>query len=1069
MKRYLLHIMLGVIGVMTLLSSCRQDEEVLFPSPQPVVPEGYISISFQVDQTDMNTVETRSVDPDGQDINSMTLFCFNAYGLFLATADQVTLAKDANEDSNGHHTSGSYTANIPQETAIIHFVANQPAGLYDNADFINKTEAQVMADMEGASGMMIYWYRFAKKEKDEQGNPITTDLKTQLAQLPEGIKLIRNQAKVTIDNWAPNWDTTDTDPEFTVTGYVVANIHVFGTVAPFCPQHGFAVYNWPSDHVSVTLPAKKVMMSDITDINTKSEDYIFEHENTLDNPVSVIIKGRHKGETEDLYYRAMIMDASTGDMIPILRNHHYKIIIKGALAYGKPTFEEALNGAATNNVWVSVDSWVKEVMDNQYRLTLEKTSQVFHASDTLKDVVFNFELTDANGNPDSTFTAPEVTWLDGNNVALHKLKVEYDAATGKGSINITLAQDDENTPEQSGTLMIRKGRLYRTIDISMISTQKFTPSWVAAQVYGSTVGENVTLKFTIPETCPESLFPFPVMISVNDLDVRPKSGMVLPIRLPDEASWYGESNDLGYKYEYIVEKPGVHRLYFHSILPHNPGDTENITLEANFFQKLTKKVLFVDHKRTITVTGLREYENNIVGDGYAQDEPIRYLLVPQKINAPVVFDLELRNFADSTFVNAGDKDEFLIYSKSLNQFEGNQVTINGEVVNVDCEFGHVADHVWEQTDNGRVAAFRPLIRENDPGDGKGKYNIYMFTNKPVSQDVIRIASNVTGSKAYWNGDSVNESDAVTYGGNTYRSTIFELANNYPFRFAAQVQVGSETAVGTWKTGAEEEITETVELSYEPNQQVDISFDITSVKDRYGNSVHPFGTAFDVYIDAPMLEVDYDRLATLYRDWNEDKQNQFKEKFRKDPTTPGRFIYTVDADRNEERKYGLNEVKIVDGTDGVNQNGERKVLPFKTNTITCAGDITLSSDQTMVVYFTKKFKVKNRLIEGTIQFTDAGDQEHNVPKDAFVAFVRKKTNTRIGSITVYEDGKYRLNLRKEYEFAWENEEIEFDYKHTSTDGDGNQTSVAYDLQVEDLKTLFENPNIKLKVATETRTE
>ena len=735
MKRYLLHIMLGVIGVMTLLSSCRQDEEVLFPSPQPVVPEGYIPISFQIDQSDMNTVEARSVDPDGQDINSMTLFCFNAYGLFLATADQVTLNKNSEPDSNGHHTSGSYTANIPKETAIIHFVANQAAGLYDNADFVNKTEAQVMADMEGASGMMIYWYRFARKEKDEQGNQIVTDLKTQLADLTGGIKLIRNQAKVTINGFLNN-DIVDVNSKFTVTGYVVTNIHAFGTVAPFCPTHGFAVYNWPSDHVSVTLPAKKAMMSDIIDVNTKSEDYIFEHENTLDNPVSVIIKGRHEGETKDLYYRAMIMDQNTGNMIPILRNHHYKISIVGALAYGKPTFEEALNGAATNNVWVSVDSWVKEVMDNQYRLTLEKTSEVFHADDEGKSVLFNFELTDADGNPNSSFTAPEVTWLDGNNVALHEMKVEYTAATGKGTINITLAQDDENTSEQSGTLMIRKGRLYRTIDISMISTQKFTPSWVAAQVFGEAVGENVTLKFTIPETCPESLFPFPVMISVNDLDVRPASGMVLPIRLPGEAVWYGDSNDLGYKYEYIVDKPGVHRLYFHSILPHNPGDTETITLEANFFEKLTKKVLFVDHKRTITVTGLKEYERNIVGDGYAQDEPIRYLLVPQKINAPVVFDLELKNLNDDSYINAGNNDEFLIYSKSLNHYEGTGATIDGTSYTFDCEFGHVADHVWEQTDNGRVAAFRPLARGVDPVDGKGKYNIYMFTNKPVSRKLI---------------------------------------------------------------------------------------------------------------------------------------------------------------------------------------------------------------------------------------------------------------------------------------------------------------------------------------------
>jgi hypothetical protein len=272
-------------------------------------------------------------------------------------------------------------------------------------------------------------------------------------------------------------------------------------------------------HYGVTLAENRAMMSDITDINTKSEDYIFEHENTLDNPVSVIIKGRHDGETKDLYYRAMIMDNQTGDMIPILRNHHYKISIVGPLSYGKETFEEALNGPATNNVWVSVDSWVKEVVDSEYKLTLVETSKVFHDDKAGLSYAFRYTLKKMNNSP-TPLTAPEVSWLAGNNVAMNSFSHSFNQATGEGSISITLLEDDPNTPEQTGTLMIRKGRLYRTIDISMISKQKFTPSWIAAQVYGQEVGENVTLKFTIPESCPESLFPFPVMITANNLDVR---------------------------------------------------------------------------------------------------------------------------------------------------------------------------------------------------------------------------------------------------------------------------------------------------------------------------------------------------------------------------------------------------------------------------------------------------------------------------------------------------------------------------------------------------------------------
>ena len=55
----------------------------------------------------------------------------------------------------------------------------------------------------------------------------------------------------------------------------------------------------------------------------------------------------------------------------------------------------------------------------------------------------------------------------------------------------------------------------------------------------------------------------------------------------------------------------------------------------------------------------------------------------------------------------------------------------------------------------------------------------------------------------------------------------------------------------------------------------------------------------------------------------------------------------------------------------------------------------------------------------------------LPKDAFVAFVRLRTGARIGVVTVYEDGKFELNLRQEYQFAWEDDSI--DLYFTDTDG------------------------------------
>ena len=79
------------------------------------------------------------------------------------------------------------------------------------------------------------------------------------------------------------------------------------------------------------------------------------------------------------------------------------------------------------------------------------------------------------------------------------------------------------------------------------------------------------MMFHIPEDFPEEMFPFDVLVSVNDLDVRNASGMVLPVILKGQEG-YGEDNGIGYKYVLSVSKPGVQRIYLKTILPHKTGE-----------------------------------------------------------------------------------------------------------------------------------------------------------------------------------------------------------------------------------------------------------------------------------------------------------------------------------------------------------------------------------------------------------------------------------------------------------------------------------------------------------------
>ena len=246
-------------------------------------------------------------------------------------------------------------------------------------------------------------------------------------------------------------------------------------------------------------------------------------------------------------------------------------------------------------------------------------------------------------------------------------------------------------------------------------------------------------------------------------------------------------------------------------------------------------------------------------------------------------------------------------------------------------------------------------------------------------------------------------------------------------------------------GSQEENVDDVLFSYKPGQQVDILFDITSFKGSDGRSVHPFGehfgTEFEIYIDAPMLEIDYERLPANWLKAN--NSTLTVDKLRKHPSIPGRFIYTVERTREAERAFGFDEAYNKDlstscydeyGRLQTNvtqiQTGERKSLPFKKTAITVDGDIVISSQADEVVYWQKRFSVDTKHITGQIYYKKNG-QELPVPKDSFVAFVRLRTGARIGVVTITEACRFELNLRDEYQFAWEDDDIDFYY----TDSDG----------------------------------
>jgi hypothetical protein len=201
----------------------------------------------------------------------------------------------------------------------------------------------------------------------------------------------------------------------------------------------------------------------------------------------------------------------------------------------------------------------------------------------------------------------------------------------------------------------------------------------------------------------------------------------------------------------------------------------------------------------------------------------------------------------------------------------------------------------------------------------------------------------------------------------------------------------------------------------------------------------------------MLEIDYNRYPEA---WRAENGKLGVDKLRKHPIIPGRYIYTVDRHRDHEREYGGVGLAVanvdnaqkhfdqfghkVETNEPINQTGERKLLPFKKTSITAGGDINITTDKNAIIYWDKTFNVETSHIMGEIYYKDKSGVEHPIPHNAFVAFARLRTGARIGVVTVYDDGKFELNLRDEYQFAWEDDSIDFYY----TDANGDVYNFNY---------------------------
>lgn len=359
-----------IAGIVTMLSACTDPDMGKSGGNTDLPDELTLQFSFTIPGN--TVVNTRSIDPDGEPISSIWLFLFNESGYYLGhvRANEVSYRKDENTNESGTFS----TPSIPSTVRRIHFIANYNAADVDDSELLNRTEKEVMTRFTSSSGRLVYWGRKVFKTEDELTSYFNDNSSSPIV-------LYRNQAAIT---YKKADDVTD---DFQIQGFAICNTYAKGTVVPYNHNNETDPFNIhfeeetgdkhaAHDFVTLCTGNDLIKATDPSDTEVQNEwglRYVFEHENALDDPMFAIFK------IDGNYYKLMIVD-SNSNPYKIIRNHRYIFNFRSAppSTLGYATFEEAKNGVAANNVWVSIDNELPSIGDGSSSLTIEgETTRIY--------------------------------------------------------------------------------------------------------------------------------------------------------------------------------------------------------------------------------------------------------------------------------------------------------------------------------------------------------------------------------------------------------------------------------------------------------------------------------------------------------------------------------------------------------------------------------------------------------------------------------------------------------------------------------------------------------------------
>ncbi|WP_029902075.1 hypothetical protein [Prevotella sp. 10(H)] len=554
------------------LFSCQNEDYYEQESNEVSGDRTTVKFSLSIPEYRINRTKAASYE---NSVNDLSLLVFDANGLFLERVQ----ATDLLSDENNGRGSGTFKASLPNNASIIHYIANYDWSSFNEGNAKNKDEREILPAL--ATNKLVFW-----------GRNVITSLSA-----PVNITLYRNQAKVTIENQAAN---------FQVTGYALGNYITTGSVAPFNPQ------GTPTPFIlmdnATTLPVgqleKESQTSSDCDMTPK---YMFENNNIFTDQTYVIIKGR-LDSGQELYYKIQYLDSNKQPYI-IMRNYNYKISIRSfsEAAIGSTTFNGAKTSEPSNNIYAEINKESPTIADdNNNILTVGNVNYLFIQGGQLNiDAHYT-----KNGTPADNEI--QVSVVEDPNRILQV--VQYTGGKITGNVSVVLAG------QQEATILVKAGKLTRTITITSSALYKFDPTSFSPSAY-TVKDQTMALNFNIPSTIPSYLYPIKCEISTQklyptepnkDLEVEYVNGI--------------------YKYIYWATSAGNKVLNFKTSFDNSD---ETVTIQNPYFETASIDVK-ARHFANLSVN-----QNNLVNYKSGSTAAIRFIIADLP-EAPASYPLTVK-------------------------------------------------------------------------------------------------------------------------------------------------------------------------------------------------------------------------------------------------------------------------------------------------------------------------------------------------------------------------------------------------------------------------------------------